>query len=512
MDDAGALEAEVARAARATGLAPGDRVLVAVSGGADSVALGALLVAAAGHGLPLEVVVGHVDHGWRGGAEADADRVVVEALARALRVPVAFAGPPTDVRRTEDAARRFRYAALARAAREARCVAVATGHHLRDQAETFLLRLARGSGPAGLAGIPSRRPLGTSGVMVVRPLLDIAPARLRAYVADRGLAFHEDPTNAALDRDRTRLRARLVAAETHDHALAHDLAAAAARFRTRLARREAAVEATLSRSRRTHPWAGVVEVALADARRLAAGDGAVLLRVLGRSIAADADGPWFERVHADLATAAIRGDDADAAVDLPHGRWLRRVGPRVLLGTRQVPNVAPLDLAGEGRTVAAVGTDEATLDRRDGPAAAFDLAAFARRTLSAPPGPPWVAALDADVLGPKVGCRVATDTDRFVPLGRRHEVDVLAFLAKQGVPAALRRGALVLTTAAGDVAWVVGHRVDARAAVTGGTRRVAALRVTVDACPRRQGHGAPGADGPAWTGSTRPEHRVDSPG
>lgn len=188
MDDAEVLEAEVARAAGATGLRPGDRVLAAVSGGADSVALAALLVAARAHGLPLEVVVGHVDHGWRGPEEAAADRAVVEALARACGATVACAGPPEDVRRTEDAARRFRYAALERMAREARCVAVATGHHRRDQAETFLLRLRRGSGPAGLAGIPARRPIGTTGLVVVRPLLDVDPARLRAYLRARGLA------------------------------------------------------------------------------------------------------------------------------------------------------------------------------------------------------------------------------------------------------------------------------------------------------------------------------------
>ena len=92
--------------------------------------------------------------------EAAADRAVVEALAARLGVTAAFAGPPPgEVRRTEDDARRFRYGALAREAHEHGCAVVATGHHLRDQAETFLLRLARGSGPAGLAGIPARRAL-----------------------------------------------------------------------------------------------------------------------------------------------------------------------------------------------------------------------------------------------------------------------------------------------------------------------------------------------------------------
>lgn len=494
MDDAVTLEAEVARAAAATGLRPGDRVLVAVSGGADSVALAALLTRAGAHGLPLAPVLGHVDHGWRGPDEAAADRRVVDALARACGADVAFAGPPADVRRTEDAARRFRYAALERMAREARCVAVATGHHRRDQAETFLLRLRRGSGPAGLAGIPARRPIGATGLVVVRPLLDVDPARLRAYVAARGLAFHEDVTNAALDRDRTALRARLVAAEAADHALARDLASAVARFRARLERHEASVARTLAASLRAHPWAGAVEVALDDARRLAPGDGAGLLRVLGRAVAADAAGPWFERVHADLVMRAIAGDDADASVDLPHGRSVRRLGARVVLSDAEAPAWGPVALDGPGTTRGAF-----VVARDDVAAAAFDLAAFVAGATRGGPGlaVPRVgaaidgvwdahldgaagaaeAALDAEAVGPRVVCRPVRTSDRFVPLGRDHAVGVEAFLAKQGWPARLRRGHPIVEGADGVVVWVVGHRVAASAAVTPRTRTVARLRV-----------------------------------
>lgn len=476
MDDVEALEAEVARAAAATGLRPGDRVLAAVSGGADSVALAALLDRARDHGLPLDVVVGHVDHGWRGSAEATEDRRVVEAVARACGAPVVAAGPPDVVRRTEDAARRFRYAALERMAREARCVAVATGHHRRDQAETFLLRLRRGSGPAGLAGIPARRPLGTGGIVVVRPLLDVDPARLRGYVAARGLVFHEDPTNAALDHDRSRLRARLVAAEARDHALARDLASAAARCRVRLERHEAAVAAVLGASLRARPWAGAVEVALDDARRLAPTDGAMLLRVLGRAVAADADGPWFERVHAALAMDVVaRGADG-AAVALPHGRTVRRLGGRLVLATDAPADVAPVVLEGDGAARGAW-----VVERHDGDAASFDLAAFvaAARTRGdgLVGGTAAGAVLDAAAAGPRVRCRATVPADTFVPLGRPHATAVDAFLGKQGLPAVLRRGSPVLEGSDGAILWVVGFRVDARAALTAATRRVAHVRV-----------------------------------
>ncbi|MHC5012578.1 MAG: tRNA lysidine(34) synthetase TilS, partial [Planctomycetota bacterium] len=204
--------AEVADTCRAHDLLrPGERVLVAVSGGADSMALALLLHEASAHALPLSLVLGHVDHGWRGAEAAARDRAAVERLARRIDAPLDVAPTPNPPVRTEDEARRWRYNRLALSADRHGCRKVATGHHLRDQAETVLMRLLRGSGPVGLAGIPRRRPLGEAeaGLEVVRPLLDVDPRRLRAFLEARGVAWVEDETNLDPRRDRARIRRRL---------------------------------------------------------------------------------------------------------------------------------------------------------------------------------------------------------------------------------------------------------------------------------------------------------------
>lgn len=193
-----------------TALAPPPRVLVAVSGGADSVALLDALVKGAARRRALagiSFVAGHVDHQLRDGSVADGALVARHAVA--LDVPFASERVRIEVRGRglEEAAREARYASLLRLAKGHSCDAIALAHTATDQAETLLLRLARGSGLHGLAGMPVRRPLGD--VVLLRPLLDVARDETRAYCGRAGLAFHDDPTNED-DRPRARIRAEVL--------------------------------------------------------------------------------------------------------------------------------------------------------------------------------------------------------------------------------------------------------------------------------------------------------------
>jgi tRNA(Ile)-lysidine synthase len=186
----------------ATGLPRGRTVLIACSGGADSVAL---LGAAVRAGHPCEA--GHVDHGLRPESAAEAEHV--RELARALGVGFRLERiERLDTRGPglEAAAREVRYAALARLAAQARASFVATAHTRRDQAETILLRLIRGAGPGALAAVRARRPL-APGIDLVRPLLDVPRAATEAYCRAHGLVFLDDPHNSDPARARTRLRA-----------------------------------------------------------------------------------------------------------------------------------------------------------------------------------------------------------------------------------------------------------------------------------------------------------------
>ncbi len=182
-------------------------LLVAVSGGPDSVALLALLADwARGPGRPV-LRAATVDHGLRAEAAAEAEEVA--ALCAGLGVAHETlrwlsSKPASGI---QDAARRARYDLLAAAALRHGCTAIVTAHTLDDQAETLLMRLAHGSGPGGLAGMQPRSRRGA--VDLVRPLLGIEKARLVATAERRGLPFTHDPSNADPRFERVRWRSLL---------------------------------------------------------------------------------------------------------------------------------------------------------------------------------------------------------------------------------------------------------------------------------------------------------------
>jgi len=184
-------------------------VLVGVSGGADSVALLAVLRELAERaGAMWRLAAAHLNHGIRAAAAADAR--FVQALCASWQVEciVGAADVPAESRRTgesiEAAARRARYAFLADAAERADAQAVAVAHHADDNAETVLHRVLRGTGLAGLAGIPVERPLGA--VRLVRPMLHCRRADIEQFLAARGLSWREDESNRDLDHRRNFLR------------------------------------------------------------------------------------------------------------------------------------------------------------------------------------------------------------------------------------------------------------------------------------------------------------------
>lgn len=184
----------------------GEHVLVACSGGADSVALAALLKAVAVP-LGLRLTLAHVHHGTR--ASAWQDEAIVLRVGAALGIPVKVRGLQS-VQASEGALREARYDALSEIAQEAGATVLATAHHAEDQTETVLLALFRGTGLAGLAGIPVRRPM-PGGPDLVRPLLRMEPAELRAYVQAAALPYAVDPTNADLEYRRNAVRQALAA-------------------------------------------------------------------------------------------------------------------------------------------------------------------------------------------------------------------------------------------------------------------------------------------------------------
>jgi tRNA(Ile)-lysidine synthase len=176
-------------------LSPGDRIGVAVSGGADSVVLLHIL-----HRLGMSLVVLHVNHHLRG-AESEEDEAFVRSLAGSLGIEIKVQHSAAVRGNLEQEAREVRREFFLRSMAECGLRRVALGHTRSDQAETVLFRLLRGSGLAGLAGM---RPVTREGL--IRPLLTTSREEVRLWAKTEGLAWREDTSNANLEFARNRLR------------------------------------------------------------------------------------------------------------------------------------------------------------------------------------------------------------------------------------------------------------------------------------------------------------------
>ena len=186
---------------------PGDRLLVAVSGGADSVALLHLLSELSAD-YPFDIMVAYLDHQLR--PESREDAGFVEALCRRLGVPAFI--EQCDVKQLagqlgtglEDAGRQARREFLERIADEQDCSAIALAHHADDQAETILFRLLRGSGLSGLAAMKMKTG------RYLRPLLTFGREELRSYLQQNDIAWREDASNEDQSFSRNRIRHQLL--------------------------------------------------------------------------------------------------------------------------------------------------------------------------------------------------------------------------------------------------------------------------------------------------------------
>lgn len=303
---------------------PNSRVLIGLSGGSDSVALTLLLLDLAEHGEFTVIGLGHLNHRLR--PAADRDQQFCAAFAEKVHVP--FLVEVADVRAhaqaqrlsVEDAARRLRYDFLERAAAASGADRIAVGHTEDDQAETFLLKLMRGAGLTGLAGIYPRRGL------VVRPLLDTSRAELQSFLTARGQEWLDDESNEELSNPRNYIRHRVLPEldRAYGGATRSSLARAAALAREDAGWLDAQAAACFAGAAAT----GDDGLAL-DASVLRAAPRPVLRRVLLLALRRLAGEREVGLEHVAAATAVLEG--VSRAADVPGGRVELRREKLVLL-------------------------------------------------------------------------------------------------------------------------------------------------------------------------------------
>jgi tRNA(Ile)-lysidine synthase len=446
----------------------GERVLVAVSGGADSTALLLGL-----HRLRKEfgydLAAAHLHHRLRG-ADADGDLAFVRDLCARLEVPLVGARWNTRARMAhrglsgQDGLRRLRAEFLGAAARRLGALAIATAHTADDQLETLLLRIARGTGLAGLGGIaPRRRPW-------IRPLLAATRAQIEADLVAARQAWREDGSNADLGYARNRIRHQVIPALA---LAAHGRAGPAAR--SALAGKAVA----LSRDARVvGRWlARRARAALSAARVGSEGPGVALdCRRLSRlhptfrgHVAAMAweslspQGELTRPIRRRL--EALTGPRGKGRLDLPGGGIALREGDalriqREPLGIEPVRGVTapPLRLRVPSRR--SLNGRRLEVKWTTGPQAR-------RRIVSGGRGEQCFA---AEGLEGRLELRAGRTDEWFVPFGRLRPQRLGDFLKRQGIPRTRRAGSLVLADRRG-ILWIVGVRRSARAALTPQTKK-----------------------------------------
>jgi tRNA(Ile)-lysidine synthase len=441
----------------------GKRILLALSGGADSVALLHALIAARAK-LHFEVVAAHLNHGLRG-SESDRDEAFVRELCEQIGVELIVDRARGLEHRTgnlEARAREVRHAFLAREAARTGADYIALAHHADDQAETVLLRMLRGAGVTGLGAMAEAGP-----GAVIRPLLSVRRSAIRDYLAHIAAAFVDDSTNASLAHERNRVRHHLIPLLERDYApgLTEHLGELSAEMRQVDDLLDGLAERAL-RKCRDHD--GVLDVVSFKALHAA-----VAAAAMRRYVAAIVGGlAGFERSHI-LALCALAGEGPpNGRIALPGG-WFarRRYGKLLLVNGEKHNNVAPtfdVPLALEGDTlIEAAGT--------------IFRSRLVPRELVRMPHDTSQALFDSCRLKAGLSVRNFRPGDRIAPLGLGGTRKVKDVFIEHKLPTEQRRRFPVVLLD-DRVAWLPGLVRSSLALVTRETKQVVHLSATSGHC------------------------------
>ena len=470
--------------ARERWLGSDDPVLLAVSGGPDSVAMLSLFCALNQQpdwSLGLNVV--HVNHHLRG-ADADADAEFVQEQCRSWHVPCTIESADVAGRAraekmsVEQAGREYRFELFERICLKTGIKVVALAHHADDNAETILHRIIRGTGLRGLAGIRPQRPLREGGdIDVIRPLLTFRRAEIEAYLAERGIAFRQDASNASLSHSRNRIRHEL-------------LPLLRERFNPQT---EEALIRLAEQARGLNAYLAETGDRMLDSLVVEHNDRQLILHCppllrkprviqtqLVRSAILRMGCPEGELTYGHLNAVAdlAAGREGSKSLDLPAGlrvtrQYARLVFERSASGPPQQARASEIRVATEGTTPLPDFGLEITVDHlpADDATIAAHIGLRSEGTLCR--CEEW---LDADAVHPPLIARSRRPGDRFFPLGMTGMKKLSDFFIDEKIAADQRERVVVLCDQLGPI-WVVPLRIDERVRLTRATRRILRLRV-----------------------------------
>jgi tRNA(Ile)-lysidine synthase len=410
---------------------PRQAILVAVSGGVDSVVLLHLLnQLAPAHEWKLTVA--HFNHLLRG-RSSDADESFVRNLAKKLKLP--FIAGRADVRKfaiaeklsVEMAGRKLRHEFFAKTAARRKIPSVALAHQADDQVELFFLRLLRGTGGAGLAGMDSKSPSPANPkIQLVRPLLNQSKVALEQFAKEQGLEYREDASNASLDFQRNRIRHELIPL------LQKNYQPALSRVVLRL------MEILRGESDRGGDSAKKVSFAKLPV--------AWQRRKIRAELKRHQISPEFELIEKLRKTSG-------QAVMVPGGKTVQRQAS----GRLTVPESSTAGFATGGQRVRLRG--RAGQIALENVVIQWERIRASRGTFSAPKAVAGQECFDAEKLGSELFLRHWQPGDRFQPIGLAKSVKLQDLFTNQKIPRQQRHKLLVGTTRAGEVFWVEGLRI-----------------------------------------------------
>ncbi|MBP2681056.1 MAG: tRNA(Ile)-lysidine synthetase, partial [Candidatus Krumholzibacteriota bacterium] len=444
----------------------GSRVLVAVSGGADSMALLTVLHRLSGE-LGISLAVGHFNHRLRESAGDELE--CVREYAASLRLP--FHSGAGDVRAmvdstgdsVEEAGRKARYRFLERTAEDIEADRIATGHTRCDHTETVLMRMLRGTGLRGLAGIPVRRG------KIVRPLRDLTHENTVSYCRALSIPYAEDPSNADLRFFRNRVRHELLPLlrMRYDDRIDDNLAKLAANAQSVVGKIRIETKPLIEKYfSQTSPDTWVLETS--DIARL---DETTLIVLFGdlfaEKLSCDMD---FTRVHYEGLVRLVGDARASGkSLSLPGLTVWREHGKLVI--TRRTadrreahPRMPPRDLCLPGETIIPGLVVTTELLQRSAVGRGF------------PKSTEEEAYFDAGRLIPPLSLRHPVTGDRMQPFGMGGTKKLSDIFIDKKIPAGERPTSLVIADAH-DIIWLVGVATSEKCRVRNDTREIVRIRV-----------------------------------